>query len=226
MLSLSHVSASLNNAPVLHDITLDVAPGEFVFVVGASGAGKSTLLRLVNFDVLPTSGDVRVREFSSSSMTSRRLPLARRHLGVVFQDFRLLDDRDAFENVAVALYVTGTPKKRIHKRVLDALSEVGLAGKRDKKPGELSVGEQQRLAIARAIANEPYVLLADEPTANLDPPTARDIVLLLLEINRLGTSVVMTTHDYDLLPLVPNARVFKIDAGAIVEVGKAGEWKG
>ncbi len=215
MLSLSHVSLSLNGSPVLRDVSLDVAPGEFLFVVGASGAGKTTLLRLLNFDLLPGEGEVRVREFMSSSMTPRRVPHARRHLGVVFQDFRLLDDRDAFENVAVALYVTGTPKKKIHKRVLEVLAEVGLGGKRDKRPGELSIGEQQRLAIARAIANEPYVLLADEPTANLDPPTAREIVQLLMEINRLGTSVIMTTHDYDLIPLVPHAKVIRIDGGTI-----------
>ena len=213
MISLTHVSASINGTEVLHDISLDVAPQEFVFVVGPSGAGKSTLLRLLYFDLPPSAGDVRVREFQSRDMTPRRLPLARRHLGVVFQDFKLLDDRNAFENVAVALYVTNTPRKKIHLRVLDVLAEVGLGNKRDKLPSELSVGEQQRLAIARAIANEPYVLLADEPTANLDPQTSKEIVELLLTINRRGTSVVMTTHDYDLLPMVPNARIVRIEHG-------------
>ena len=217
MISLSHVSASINGTEVLHDITLDVAPQEFVFVIGPSGAGKSTLLRLLNFDLLPSAGDVRVREFLSREMTSRRLPMARRHLGVVFQDFRLLEDRNAFENVAVALYVTNTPRKKIRMRVLDVLAEVGLGDKRDKLPSELSVGEQQRLAIARAVANEPYVLLADEPTANLDPQTAKEIVDLLKDINRLGTSVIMATHDYDLLPMVQGATIVKIDKGRLVD---------
>lgn len=217
MIALSHVSAAINGTDVLHDVSLDVAPQEFVFVVGPSGAGKSTLLRLLYFDLAPSDGNVRVREFRAPGMTTKQLPMARRHLGVVFQDFKLLEDRDAFENVAVALYVTNTPRKKIHLRVLDVLAEVGLGGKRDKKPGELSVGEQQRLAIARAIVNEPYVLLADEPTANLDPETSRGIVELLLTINRRGTSVVMTTHDYDLLPLVPGARVMRIEHGRMAQ---------
>ena len=216
MISISHVTASINGTSVLHDISLDVAAQEFVFVVGPSGAGKSTLLRLMYFDLMPSTGDVRMREFYSNTMSSRKLPMARRHLGVVFQDFKLLDDRNAFENVAVALYVTNTSQKKIHSRVLDVLADVGLGGKRDKKPGELSVGEQQRLAIARAIANEPYVLLADEPTANLDPENSRGIVELLMSINRRGTSVVMTTHDYDVLPLVPKARVVRIEGGKLV----------
>ena len=216
MISLSHVSVTLGGATVLRDISLDVKPGEFVFLKGTSGAGKSTLLRLLYFDLLPTEGEARVREFTSREMTPRRLPMARRHVGVVFQDFKLLPDRNVFENVAVAMYVTGAPKKKIAARTIEALTEAGIGNLQDKKPGELSAGEQQRVAIARAIVNEPFVLLADEPTGNLDPATAKDIVLLLQKINHLGAAVMMTTHDYDLIPLVPHARVVTLDKGAMV----------
>jgi cell division transport system ATP-binding protein len=215
MIDINRVSVSLNGTPILRNVSLEVKPEDFVFVIGASGVGKTTLLRMLYFDLLPTEGEVRVREFTSREMTPRKLPLARRHLGVVFQDFKLLGDRNVFENVAVSLYVTNTPKKKIHKRVLDVLDEVGISNKRDKKPGELSVGEQQRVAIARAIVNEPFVLLADEPTGNLDPATAQDIVMLLRKIHNHGTAVVMTTHDYDLLKLVPGARVITIENGAV-----------
>lgn len=185
--------------PALEDITFNVRRGEFVFLTGPSGAGKSTILKLVYVAERPTSGEVRVDGKSSVTLTGREIPKLRRRLGVVFQDFRLLDDRTAEQNVAFALEVTGTPHAQIGPKVARVLTQVGLASKATSLPHELSGGEQQRVAIARALVNDPLVLLADEPTGNLDERSTRGIFQLLRDINASGTAVLMASHDLTLV---------------------------
>lgn len=186
-------------ADALHDISLFIARGEFVFFTGASGAGKSTLLRHVYMDERPTAGEVRVGGYRSVEVSRRDVAKLRRKLGIVFQDFRLLEDRTAEANVAFALEVIGAPRAAIRDRVARALHQVGLATKGTSMPGELSGGERQRVAIARAIVNDPFVLVADEPTGNLDERASRGILELLAEINTRGTAVLMATHDLELI---------------------------
>jgi len=179
----------------LHPVSFTLRRGEFAYVVGASGSGKSTLLRLVAMTDEPTAGTVEVAGFSSATIRPRELPLLRRRLGVVFQDFRLLPDRTAEQNVAFALEVTGVPREEVGDRVARRLAQVGLSSRARAFPHELSGGEQQRVAIARALANDPLLLLADEPTGNLDPRSAQAIHDLLADIHALGTAVLMATHD-------------------------------
>ncbi len=190
--------------------------GEFVFLVGPSGAGKSTLLKLIIMAERPQSGVVEVGEFSSTMLKPGHIPLLRRQIGMVFQDFRLLQDRNVFENVAFSLRVIGKSGAYIKKRVLRVLADVGISHKRYQMPGNLSGGEQQRVAIARAIVNEPLIVLADEPTGNLDPDTAAEIMELLVKINIGGTAVLMATHNYHLVERT-SFRVLKIEGGVIRE---------
>jgi len=194
-----------------------INPAEFVFVVGATGSGKSTFLRLIYMDVMPTKGSVIVGKYNSQTISPRQKPYLRRTLGIVFQDFRLLEDRTVFDNVAFTLHVTGTPGKDIKKSVLRALADVGLSHQRNKMAHELSGGEQQRVVIARALVNNPLFLLADEPTGNLDPTTSWDIIQLLKAINTRGTAVIMATHNHELVKKV-NARVLEIRDGRLWEV--------
>ncbi|MDZ7385218.1 MAG: cell division ATP-binding protein FtsE [candidate division KSB1 bacterium] len=193
-------------------VNLDVHNGEFVFLVGPSGAGKSTVLKLIYMEERPQEGVVMVDKFDSLHMRRRDLPYLRRLLGIVFQDFRLLPDRNVFDNVAFALRVTGAGRKEIKRRVLRALAEVGLSHKRNRMPHELSGGEQQRVAIARALVNEPLAILADEPTGNLDPDTAQEVLWLLEKINLKGTAVLMATHNYALVERA-GKRVVRIEGG-------------
>ncbi len=183
----------------LDDVSFQVAKGEFVFLTGASGAGKSTILKLVYMEERPTSGEVRVSKMNSLEMRRGEVAQLRRKLGVVFQDFRLLEDRSAEANVAFALEVTGASRSAIPARVSRLLTQVGLASKSGSFPHELSGGEQQRVAIARALVNDPLVLIADEPTGNLDERATRGVFQLLREINASGTAVLMATHDLDLI---------------------------
>ncbi len=199
----------------LKDVSFHVAKGEFAFLTGHSGAGKSTVLRLLYADERPTSGEVRISGFNAGTMTPRDIPQLRRRLGIVFQDFRLLEDRTAEENVAFALEVTGARRGTISARVVRVLTQVGLAAKAQASPRELSGGEQQRVAIARALVNEPTVLLADEPTGNLDERATRGVFQLLRDINASGTAVVMATHDLDLVRQTPY-RVIELQEGAVV----------
>jgi cell division transport system ATP-binding protein len=180
----------------LDDVSLTVSNGEFVFLVGPSGAGKSTLLRMIYMDEMPSAGQVVVGEFVSTRMKRRQVPLLRRRLGVIFQDFKLLEDRSVFENVAVAMRVTGASGYDMKRRATQVLNQVGLYHKRKDLPRSLSGGEQQRVAIARALANSPSIILADEPTGNLDPEVTEDILRLLFRINSAGTAVLMATHDH------------------------------
>ena len=201
---------------ILSEINLQVKTGEFVCIVGPSGAGKSTILRLVHMEIFPTRGKVLVADYDAQKIEKPEIPLFRRKVGVVFQDFKLLEDRDVYENVAFALWATGVRRKRIKKRVFHVLAEVGLSHKRYAMIHELSGGEQQRVAIARALANEPFVLLADEPTGNLDPDTTEGILALLKRINGKGTAILMATHKEDLVRQLP-ARIIHVHQGRVVE---------
>jgi cell division transport system ATP-binding protein len=184
-----------SSRPALNNVSLEIEKGDFVFLVGASGSGKSSLMRLMLREDIPSSGSVHVMGENLVAIPSRRIPFFRRKLGVVFQDFRLLPTKTVAQNVAFSLEVIGKSQGFIHEAVPDVLAMVGLEGKADRLPGELSGGEQQRVALARAIVNKPAVLLADEPTGNLDPATSEGIMALLERINLAGTTVVMATHD-------------------------------
>jgi cell division transport system ATP-binding protein len=185
--------------PALTDVSFEVAKGEFVFLTGHSGAGKSSILKLVAMQERPTHGDVRVVGYSSTTATRRDIPRLRRKLGIVFQDFRLLEDRSVEQNIAFALEVIGTPPAAIAPKVARLLTQVGLASKGTSRLHELSGGEQQRVAIARALVNDPMVLVADEPTGNLDAKATAGIFQLLRDINAAGTAVLMATHDLSLI---------------------------
>jgi cell division transport system ATP-binding protein len=199
----------------LKDVSFHVAKGEFVFFTGHSGAGKSTVLRLIYADEPPTSGSVRVSGYSTTELKPRDVPKLRRRLGIVFQDFRLLEDRTAEENVAFALEVTGARRSAIAPKVMRVLAQVGLAAKSMAYPRELSGGEQQRVAIARALVNDPLVILADEPTGNLDERATRGVFQLIRDINATGTAVVFATHDLNLVRQT-NYRSIELQDGAIV----------
>ncbi|MCI7796881.1 MAG: cell division ATP-binding protein FtsE [Lachnospiraceae bacterium] len=195
------------------DITID--DGEFVFITGRSGSGKSTLLRILLKEVEPTSGRVVVNDMDLGTMPRRYIPKYRRTLGVVFQDFRLLKDRTVYENVAFAQRVIGVPGRTIRESVPEILKMVGLSSKYKSFPHQLSGGEQQRVAIARALINKPAVLLADEPTGNLDPQNAMDIMMLLDEINRQGTTVIVVTHSREIVEMMKK-RVITIEKGVVI----------
>ncbi len=201
--------------PALDDVDLEVERGEFVFLVGTSGSGKSTMLRLMLREERPTAGRIFVAGKNLSTLSTWKVPHLRRQIGVVFQDFRLLPNKTVFENVAFALQVIGKPKHHILTTVPDTLELVGLEGKEKRRPHELSGGEQQRVAIARAFVNRPSILLADEPTGNLDPTTSVGIMRLLDRINRTGTTVVMATHDDEIVDQM-RKRVVELDTGQIV----------
>jgi cell division transport system ATP-binding protein len=197
VITFEKVSKTYRNAgrPALKDISVDIDKGEFVFLIGPSGSGKSTFLQLIMAEERPDSGTVAVGDQQVNSLKSRQIPPYRQRIGYVFQDFRLLPKKSVSDNVAFALEVIGKDRAAIAKAVPEALDLVGLSGKEHRLPDELSGGEQQRVAIARAVVNRPLVLLADEPTGNLDPDTSAEIMALLARINRGGTTVVMSTHD-------------------------------
>jgi len=201
--------------PALHGISLEVERGEFVFVVGQSGSGKSTLLRLILCEEAASSGNVLVAGRELSTMPRRKVPALRREIGTVFQDFRLLPNKDVFQNVAFALQVLGKSRHVIKALVPETLEMVGLAGMGRRLPHQLSGGEQQRVAIARAVVNKPPILLADEPTGNLDPTTSLEIVRLLDRINRTGTTILMATHDNGIVDQL-RKRVVELDEGELV----------
>lgn len=217
MIELHNVSVSFDGQAVLEKVNFSMKAGEFVYLVGQTGAGKSSLLRLLYMDLKPESGRVKVAGFSSSTIKTSEIPYLRRRLGVVFQDFKLLEDRDVYENVAFAMYATNMRRSETKKRVLLALADVGLSHKRLQMPHELSGGEQQRVVIARAIVNAPPLLLADEPTGNLDPASSNEIMELLQKINMRGTAVLMATHNYELVKKFP-ARIIQVKEGKIAEV--------
>jgi len=213
-----------NPRPALNNVSLEILKGEFVFLVGASGSGKSSFLRLVLREEKPSRGEVHVLGQKLNTLSSRKVPYFRRNLGVVFQDFRLLPQKTVFDNVAFTLQVIGKSKGFIQEAVPDVLKMVGLAGKTARFPHELSGGEQQRVAIARAIVNKPAVLLADEPTGNLDPATSAGIMSLLERINLGGTTVVMATHDAGIVDQMKR-RVIELISGQIVRDERQGGYQ-
>lgn len=227
MIRLEHVSKTYSEGnPALDDVSLQIREGEFVFVVGDSGSGKSTLIRLLLKELEPTEGKIYINGQDTGVIKRRQIPVFRRQIGVVFQDFRLLKDRNVYDNVSFAMHVIGSSGRTIRKKVPQMLSMVGLAAKYRSYPKQLSGGEQQRVAIARALVNQPKILLADEPTGNLDNNNAWEIMNLLEEINARGTTVVVVTHNLEFVRVMKK-RVIEIDKGIIVNDGGAesAEWE-
>ncbi|MBM4170954.1 MAG: ATP-binding cassette domain-containing protein [Ignavibacteria bacterium] len=217
MLIFNHVDFSYQNQPVFQDLNLQIDQGEFVFMIGKSGVGKTTLLQMIYMDRLPQSGYVQVGEYSSENIKPNELPYLRRNIGIIFQDFQLLEDRNVFENLSFVLKITGTPQRMIKKKVYNALTEVGLTHKHNNMSSELSGGEKQRIAIARAIINDPFLVLADEPTGNLDPETADEILSILKKINSRGTSIIFATHNYDMVRKF-ETKIVRLEGGKAVKV--------
>lgn len=223
MIRLEHVSkAYQKGVPALNDVNIHIEPGEFVFVMGKSGSGKSTLIKLLQKELEPTEGEIYINNQPLSKVTHKRIPYFRRNIGVVFQNFRLLQDRNVYENVAFAMKVVEAPTREIKRKVPLMLSLVGLAAKYKSLPRQLSGGEQQRVAIARALVNEPKILLADEPTGNLDNTNAWEIMRLLEEINSRGTTVVVVTHNSEIVRQM-DKRVITIKKGVVVSDGRWGD---
>lgn len=224
MITLENVSKSYaKGQPALNDVSLHIEKGEFVFIVGNSGSGKSTLIKLLLKELEPTSGTIVVNDQNLEKLKRRQIPKYRRGVGVVFQDFRLLKDRNVYENVAFAQRVIEKPNRVIKKRVPEILTLVGLAEKYKSFPRELSGGEQQRVALARALVNRPNILLADEPTGNLDPKNSLDIMKLLEEINERGTTVLVVTHNREIVNSFKK-RVITMRKGVIVSDEQEGEY--
>ena len=210
-----------SNTVALDGVDFSVGEGEFVFLVGASGSGKSTMIKLITGEVRPTSGRVIVNDYDMAKIRRRKLPKMRRTLGVVFQDFRLIDNMSVYDNVAFAMRVVGARNKDIRKRVPYVLELVGLDGRERRLPTELSGGEQQRVAIARALVNNPRMIVADEPTGNLDPVRSLELMLLFEKINEMGTTVLVVTHEKELVNAF-SKRVVAIDAGQVISDGMDG----
>lgn len=217
MISFDHVSKHYKhgNRPALEEVSFEIAPGEFVFLVGSSGSGKSTLLRLLLHEEVASAGVVQLDGINVGKLRNRKLPAFRRKLGIVFQDFRLLPTKTVFDNIAFGMQVVGKSRKEIRARVPEVIELVGLEGKESRLPTQLSGGEQQRVAIARAIVNGPKLLLADEPTGNLDPSTSVGIMKILDRINRTGTTILMATHDVAIVDQM-RKRIIQVDSGRIV----------
>lgn len=222
MITLEHVSKTYAaGVPALNDVSLEIEDGEFVFVVGDSGSGKSTLIKLLLKELEPTEGSITIGGKQLGKIRRKQIPKFRRNIGVVFQDFRLLKDRNVYENVAFAQRVIGRPTRVIRRRVPEVLQEVGLAEKYKSFPDELSGGEQQRVALARALVNRPDILLADEPTGNLDPKTSEEIMKLLEQINERGTTVLVVTHNKEIVNAMKK-RVVTMHDGVIISDEKEG----
>lgn len=216
MLDLVNVSKAYPGGNVaLHNISVHIDPGEFVFIVGPSGAGKSTFIKMLFREVLPSSGSIRLNDVDILTLKPKEIPYMRRQLGIIFQDYRLLPDRTVYDNVAFAMQVIEAPYRKIKRRVMNVLDLVGLRRRAYAHPSELSGGEQQRIAIARAIVNSPGVVIADEPTGNLDPETSMDIMQIFQEINNSGTTIIMATHDKQIVDSM-GKRVIAIERGEIV----------
>ena len=222
MILMENVSKTYENGVVaLHDVNLFIDKGEFVFLVGSSAAGKSTLIKLMMKEIDPSEGNIVINGVDVCGLTRREIPYFRRTIGVVFQDYRLLPNKTAYDNIAYAMEIVGASRREIRRQVPTVLSMVGLTHKAKMYPNELSGGEQQRVSIARAIVNNPSVLIADEPTGNLDPETAKDIMDIMESINRRGTTVVMATHAENIVNTMQK-RVICIESGAIARDEKKG----
>lgn len=218
MINFNNISFSYPSKELFHNVTFQIDKGEFVFLIGESGTGKTTLLRMINMEIIPHSGELIVYGFNSQQIKRPEIPVLRRKIGFVFQDYKLLNDRDVFENVALPLYLAGMKPDVIKKKVFNILSEVGVLDSYKKLPMELSGGEQQRVSIARAMVNEPYILIADEPTGNLDPFVSFEIIKLLLNINYKGTAVFIATHNYEIVKRLKSKRLLQIKDKKVLEV--------
>ncbi|NCB41297.1 MAG: cell division ATP-binding protein FtsE [Clostridia bacterium] len=223
MVRFEGVTKTYGSNAALQNVTLSIKKGDFVFLVGPSGAGKSTLIKLILKEIEPDEGEIFVAGKNITVLTNREIPALRRSMGMVFQDFRLLPHKTVFENVAFAMEVVHSTPRAIRRQVPQILSIMGIGDKADKFPSELSAGEQQRVAIARAIINNPMMLIADEPTGNLDPDTAWEIMKLINQINRRGTTILMVTHAKDIVDRM-GKRVVAIDHGSIVRDAFGGEY--
>jgi len=222
MIEFTNVTKSYTvGTKALKGVSMQIEDGEFAFLVGPSGSGKSTIIKLITGELKPTSGTVHVNGYSLERIRRREIPYMRRTVGVVFQDFRLIENKTVYDNVAFAMRVIGAREREIRERVPYVLELVGLETKSRRHPGELSGGEQQRLAIARALVNNPSTIIADEPTGNLDPARSLEIMSLLQEINNLGTTMLVVTHEKDLVERFPK-RVIVIDNGLVVSDGMDG----
>lgn len=217
VIELNNITVTYGHRLILDHVNFSLGNGEFAYLIGHTGAGKSSFLKLIYRDLKPDTGTVRVADMDVTSLSNKQVPYLRRRLGIVFQDFHLLPDRSVYENVAFSLAVTGQKKSFIKQRVLEVLGMVGLSHKRQNMPGDLSGGEQQRVVIARALANEPRIMLADEPTGNLDPQASASIMELLKQINNRGMSVLMVTHDYNTVRQYPY-RTLRLTNGRLEEI--------
>ena len=216
MIEFQNVSKTYpNGTHALYNVDINIEKGEFVFIVGASGAGKSTFLKLIMHEETPSSGEIIINGKKTSKMKRREVPYLRRHMGIVFQDFRLIDKMNVFDNVAFAMRAVGEKNSVIKKRVPYVLDLVGLKGKMKDRPSELSGGEQQRVSLARALVHNPEIIVADEPTGNVDPEMSHEIIELLHEINAMGTTVLIVTHEHDLVREFYQ-RVIRIDKGRVI----------
>ena len=222
MIEFQNVTKTYDNGTeAIRGIDLKIDDGEFVFLVGPSGSGKSTLLNLLTAEIKPTSGDIHINGFDLAGIKKKQIPYLRRTVGVIFQDFRLIEKKTVYQNVAFAMRVIGAPEREIRKRVPYVLELVGLGDKKKSYPDELSGGEQQRVAIARALINNPAMIVADEPTGNLDPGKSLEIMLLLEQINALGSTVLVVTHEADMVDRF-HKRVIAINEGQIISDGMDG----
>ena len=223
MISMNDVSMVYKTSGTVaaNHLNINIEEGEFVFLVGPSGSGKTTIIKLLTGEIKASEGEISVNGYDLSTIRRRMLPKFRRTLGVIFQDFRLIEDKTVYDNVAFAMHVVGASKKEIQERVPYVLALVGLEGREKRLPQELSGGEQQRVAIARALVNRPRVIIADEPTGNLDPAKSLELMLLLQKINELGTTVLVVTHEKELVNAFAK-RVISLEAGSVVSDGMDG----
>ncbi len=219
MIRLTDVQKEYENGThALRGVSLEIHDGEFVFLVGPSGSGKSTIIKLLTGEILPSGGKLMINGFNLNKISDRQIPLLRRSIGIIFQDFRLIEKKTVYENLSFAMRAVGTGPREIKKRIPYVLKLVGLDGKANQFPNELSGGEQQRVAIARALVNNPYTIIADEPTGNLDPARSLEIMMLLERINQLGTTVLIVTHEKDLVNKFQK-RVITLERGIVVGDG-------
>jgi cell division transport system ATP-binding protein len=216
MLSLTNIEFRYQDLEIFSNLNFEMNNGEFIFLIGRSGSGKSTLLQMINMNLQPDSGTVQFLQFNSALIKPKEIPYVRRKIGIVYQDYKLLRDRTVYENLQFVLRATGTPKSDIGKKINNVLTDVGLSHRRYSMPDELSGGEKQRIAIARAVINNPVLILADEPTGNLDPETTDEIIQIFSNINRQGTAVLFATHNYDLIKR-NDYKIYKLDNGRVVK---------
>ncbi len=218
ILQFKNVKFNYHSKAIFDDANIEINEGEFVFLVGESGIGKTTMLKLIYFELFPEKGEIILDKYKSTEIDKTDIPELRQKLGIVFQDFKLLNDRNVFENIALPLYIAGEKKETIKRKVYDIASLVGLINRLNEMPYDISGGEQQRVAIARALVNDPLFLLADEPTGNLDPFIALDIIKLLLKINMNGTSVIVATHNFEIVKRFQNRRIIQIKDKKLYDV--------